>query len=111
MFWRPRAVGRGRWPERWARCRAPSAPGVAGLRKGLAGLADQPRPGPVPKHHAETGRRILAVLERAPPSGRALDGTADCHRTGRRARAAGLALSARPEDRSRRAQIVVREQR
>ena len=38
-------------------------------RKGLAGLADQPRPGPVPKYHAETGRRILAVLERAPPSG------------------------------------------
>ena len=38
-------------------------------RKGLAGLADQPRPGPVPKDHAETGRRILAVLERAPPSG------------------------------------------
>src|ERR1700730_5925484 len=26
-------------------------------RKGLAGLADQPRPGPVPKYHAETGRR------------------------------------------------------
>jgi transposase len=38
-------------------------------RKGLAGLADQPRPGPVPKDHAETGWRILAVLERAPPSG------------------------------------------
>jgi transposase len=38
-------------------------------RQGLAGLADQPRPGPVPRYNAETGRRILAVLECAPPSG------------------------------------------
>ncbi len=38
-------------------------------REGLAGLADQPRPGPVPNYNAETGRRILAVLEHAPPSG------------------------------------------
>src|SRR5262249_9282796 len=34
-----------------------------------AGLADQPGPGPVPNYNAETGRRILAVLEHAPPSG------------------------------------------
>jgi transposase len=38
-------------------------------RKGLAGLADQPRPGPAPKYGIEAGRRILAVLERAPPAG------------------------------------------
>jgi transposase len=33
-------------------------------REGLAGLNDKPRPGPAPKYTAETGRRILAVLER-----------------------------------------------
>ena len=37
-------------------------------RQGLAGLADKPRPGPKPKYDAETGRRILAVLEDAPPA-------------------------------------------
>ena len=36
---------------------------------GLAGLADKPRPGPKPRYTAETGRRILAVLERPPPAG------------------------------------------
>jgi hypothetical protein len=34
-------------------------------REGLSGLADRPNPGPVPKYDADTGRRILAVLERA----------------------------------------------
>lgn len=38
-------------------------------REGLAGLADRPHPGPKPKYTAETGRRILAVLERRPPAG------------------------------------------
>ncbi len=38
-------------------------------REGLAGLADKPRPGPAPKYTSETGRRILAVLEREPPVG------------------------------------------
>ena len=38
-------------------------------REGLAGLADRPRPGPRRKYGAETGRRILAVLERPPPAG------------------------------------------
>lgn len=38
-------------------------------REGLAGLADKPRPGPKPKYGADTGRRILAVLERPPPAG------------------------------------------
>lgn len=38
-------------------------------REGLAGLADKPRPGPVPKYGEATGKRILAVLERAPPAG------------------------------------------
>jgi transposase len=38
-------------------------------REGLAGLGDKPRPGPVPKYNAETGRSILAVLDRPPPAG------------------------------------------
>ena len=38
-------------------------------REGLAGLADKPRPGPAPKYTSETGRRILAILEREPPGG------------------------------------------
>ena len=38
-------------------------------RDGLAGLADKPRPGPQPKYDKETGRRILAVLDRPPPAG------------------------------------------
>jgi transposase len=38
-------------------------------REGLAGLTDKPRPGPAPKYTSETGRRILAVLEREPPVG------------------------------------------
>jgi len=38
-------------------------------RQGLAGLADKPRPGPRRKYGAETGRRILALLERPPPAG------------------------------------------
>jgi len=35
----------------------------------LAGLEDKVRPGPTPKYGAETGRRILAVLDRPPPRG------------------------------------------
>src|SRR5438270_404339 len=38
-------------------------------REGLAGLSDKPRPGSVPKYNAETGKRILAVLDRPPPTG------------------------------------------
>jgi len=38
-------------------------------REGLAGLADKPHPGPVPTYGRETGRRILAVLDRDPPAG------------------------------------------
>lgn len=38
-------------------------------REGLAGLADKPRPGPPAKYDAETGRRVLAVLDRPPPAG------------------------------------------
>jgi transposase len=38
-------------------------------REGLSGLDDKPRPGPAPKYTAETGRRILAVLDRPPPAG------------------------------------------
>lgn len=38
-------------------------------REGLPGLADKPRPGPEPRYDAESGRRILSVLERPPPAG------------------------------------------
>jgi transposase len=38
-------------------------------REGLAGLSERPRPGPARKYTAETGKRILAVLEKAPPAG------------------------------------------
>lgn len=38
-------------------------------REGLAGLEDRPRPGPARKYGAETGRRILAVLDGPPPAG------------------------------------------
>ena len=38
-------------------------------REGLAGLSDRPHPGPKPRYTAETGRRILAVLDRPPPVG------------------------------------------
>jgi transposase len=38
-------------------------------RDGLAGLTDKPRPGPRPKYGAESGRRILAVLDKPPPAG------------------------------------------
>jgi len=38
-------------------------------REGLAGLSDKPRPGAAPKYDAETGRRVLAVLDRPPPAG------------------------------------------
>lgn len=38
-------------------------------REGLAGLAERARAGPKRKYGAETGRRILAVLERVPPAG------------------------------------------
>lgn len=38
-------------------------------REGLAGLSDKPHPGPAPTYGPETGRRILAVLDRDPPAG------------------------------------------
>jgi transposase len=38
-------------------------------RQGLAGLADKVRPGPAPKYGAESGRRILALLDQPPPKG------------------------------------------
>ena len=60
---------RGRSPERWARCRARSVLGAAGLRSKAWPVWRTNRAGPVPRYNAETGRRILAVLERAPPSG------------------------------------------
>ena len=38
-------------------------------RDGLAGLTDKLRPGPRPKYGVESGRRILAVLDKLPPAG------------------------------------------
>jgi hypothetical protein len=38
-------------------------------REGLVGLTDKPRPGPTAKYGAESGRRILAVLDKPPPAG------------------------------------------
>jgi transposase len=38
-------------------------------REGLAGLRDKPHPGPKPRYSADTGRRILAVLDRPAPAG------------------------------------------
>jgi transposase len=38
-------------------------------REGLAGLEDKPRPGPAAKYGAETGRRILTLLDQPPPKG------------------------------------------
>ena len=38
-------------------------------REGLAGLADKVRRGPAPKYGAESGRRILALLDEPPPKG------------------------------------------
>ena len=38
-------------------------------REGLVGVADKPRPGPPAKYDVATGRRLLAVLEKTPPSG------------------------------------------
>src|SRR6266849_5308154 len=37
--------------------------------EGLSGLADKVRPGPARKYGAETGRRILALLDQPPPKG------------------------------------------
>ena len=38
-------------------------------RERLSGLEDKVRPGPAPKYGAQTGRRILALLDRPPPPG------------------------------------------
>lgn len=38
-------------------------------REGLAGLEDRVRAGPAPKYGKETGKRILALLDRPPPKG------------------------------------------
>jgi transposase len=38
-------------------------------REGLAGLGNKAHPGPTPIYGTETGRRILAVLDREPPAG------------------------------------------
>jgi hypothetical protein len=77
-------------------------------RQGLAGLGDKPRPGRAPKYGARDGAAYSGGIGAA-TAGRicTLDGTADCGRTGQCARAASLALSACPEDRPFRAQVLV----
>src|SRR5207249_893563 len=51
------------WPGRVSRWRTRFA------RHRLAGLHDLPRPGPAPRYTADTGKRILALLDQPPPSG------------------------------------------
>ncbi len=77
----------------------------------LAGLDETGERGAEPKYTAETGKRILALLDQPPPKGCPLDGAiAGCG--SRRSRCpVCLAVPARAEDRPRRAQILVREQR
>lgn len=53
----------GTWPGRVSRWR------VRFARERLTGLGDRPRPGPKPRYTSETGRRILALLDQAPPAG------------------------------------------
>src|SRR5258708_2521938 len=38
-------------------------------RERLGGLRDLPRPGPTPRYTADTDKRILALLDQAPPAG------------------------------------------
>ncbi len=51
------------WPGRVSRWRIR----FAGDR--VAGLSDKPRPGAAPKYGEETARRILGLLDEAPPAG------------------------------------------
>jgi transposase len=51
------------WPGRVSRWRTRFA------RHRLTGLHDLPRPGPAPRYTADTGKRILALLDQPPPSG------------------------------------------
>jgi len=53
----------GTWPGRVSRWRKRFA------RERLAGLRDLPRPGARPRYTTETGKRILALLDQAPPPG------------------------------------------
>lgn len=53
----------GTWPGRVSRWR------VRFARERLAGLNDRPRPGAKPKYTSDTGKRILALLDQAPPDG------------------------------------------
>lgn len=53
----------GTWPGRVSRWRGRFA------RERLGGLSDRPRPGPKPRYTAETGKRILALLDQPPPAG------------------------------------------
>lgn len=53
----------GTWPGRVSRWRTRFA------RERLDGLHDLPRPGPAPRYTVDTGKRILALLDQAPPAG------------------------------------------
>lgn len=51
------------WPARVSRWR------IRFAQDRVAGLSDKPRPGAEPKYTEETARRILALLDEAPPAG------------------------------------------
>lgn len=53
----------GTWPGRVSRWR------IRFARERLAGLKDLPRPGPQRRYTGDTGKRILALLDRPPPAG------------------------------------------
>ncbi len=61
----PRSLAKalGTWPGRVSRWRIRYAEG------GLVGLSDRPRPGPAPSYGPDTERRVLALLDRPPPTG------------------------------------------
>src|ERR1700690_1813950 len=80
--------------------------------KRLGGLDETGDRGAEPKYTAETGKRILALLDQPKPKGYARwSGPLLAGGARRCRRAVHLALPACPEDRPCRAQILVREQR
>ena len=79
--------------------------------KRLAGLDETGERGAEPKYTTATNKRILALLDQTPPELCALDRALAGGRARRCRCPICLAFPARAEDRPRRAQILVREQR
>ena len=111
--WRRRAWRRGRSDGRSAARRARHRSGAFAMpRSGLRGLDETGNRGARTEIHGGDRQAHSGAAGCSAAAGLcALDGTADCRRARRCRRAVCLALSARAEDRSRRTQIVVREQR